>query len=283
MMKSMMKAAAVALVGSCSAICTTQADAQIPPGLQNPQIEVVYAVPSNPAFRPIYDRLKQRQVLEELRAFLAPLKLPRKLTLTVDQCGASARPYKPQGPVTICYELVAQINQIASKLDASLQPSVSSGAFILVALHELALGVLDQLQIPVWGRMEDAADRLAALVMLQFGEDLATRTLIGATALFTASGKTWTGSDFGNAVSPDQQRYYNYLCIAYGGAPITFKSLTIPDKNGDQILPDERAVRCEGEYAQVLKAFNLWIMPYVDPNVLVKVRAASWLQAGDLK
>jgi hypothetical protein len=283
MMNRIIKAATVALASSCAGFGANEAKAQIPAGLQNPQIEIVYNIPSNAAFRPIYDRLKQRQVLEELRAFLAPLKLPRKLTVSVDQCGATTRPYKSQGPVTICYEVVAQINQIASKLDASLQPSVNAGAFILVALHELALGVLDELQVPIWGREEDAADRLAALVMLQFGEDLARRTLLGATALFTASDKTWTGSDFANDVSPDQQRYYNYLCIAYGGAPITFKSLTVPDKNGDQTLPDERAVRCEGEYSQVLKAFNLWVMPFVDPNLLVKVRAASWLQSGDLK
>jgi hypothetical protein len=143
--------------------------------------------------------------------------------------------------------------------------------------------VYDELQIPVWGRMEDAADRLAALVMLQFGEDLALRTILGATALFDASGKTWTGSDFGNALSPDEQRYYNYLCNASGGAPITFKFLTVPDKNGDQMLPDRRAVRCDGEYAQVLKAFNLWVMPSVDPNLLVRVRATPWLQAVDPK
>jgi len=282
-MKSTINLAAAALACICLAVGATQADAQIPAGLQNPQIEIVYAVPSNATFRPIYDRLKQRQVLEELRAFLAPLKLPRKLTVSVDQCGAATRPFKPQGPVTICYELIAQIVQTAGKLDASLQPSVTSGAFILVELQALAHGVYDDLQIPVWGRMEDAADRLAALVMLQFGEDLALRTLLGATALFTASGKTWTGSDFGNALSPDEQRYYNYLCIAYGGAPITFKFLTVPDKNGEQTLPDRRAERCEGEYAQVLKAFNLWIMPSVDPNLLVKVKATPWLQAGDLK
>ena len=283
MMRSITTAAAVVLACACLAICPTGADAQILPGLQNPQIEIVYAVPSNAAYRPIYDRLRQRQVLEELRAFLAPLRLPRKLTVSVDQCGAATRPYKPQGPVTICYELVAQIVQTASKLDASLQPSVTAGAFILVALQTLAHGVYDELQIPVWGRMEDASDRLAALVMLQFGEDLAQRTILGATALFTASGKTWTGSDFGNALSPDEQRYYNYLCIAYGGAPITFKFLTVPDKNGEQTLPSARAARCADEYAQVLKAFNLWIMPSVDPNLLVRVRATPWLQAGDLK
>jgi hypothetical protein len=262
----------------------TEADAQIPAALQNPQIEIVYTQPSNPAFRPIYDRLKQRQVLEELKAFLAPLRLPRKLTVTVIQCGAPTRPYKSPGPATICYELIDQINQIAAKFpDASLRGTVTSGAFILVMLHEVALGVFDELQIPVWGRMEDAADRLAALVMLQFGEDVAVRTLIGASALFNASDKTWTGSDFASVNSPDEQRYYNYLCVAFGGAPITFKFLVAPDDKGQVMLPIDRARRCADEYAQVLKAFNLWVMPSIEPNLLIKVRSMSWLQASDVK
>jgi hypothetical protein len=283
MMKRIISAAAVALASAGPAMYVTSAVAQAPSGLQNSQIEIVYGQPSNPGFQPIYDRLKKRQVLEELRQFLAPLRLPRKLTVRMDQCGASTRPYKSQGPVTICYELVDQIEKIAAKVDADTRPTAIAGAFILVALHELAQGVFDVLQIPVWGRSGDAADRLAALVMLQFGEDLAVRTIVGATIFFTASGKTWTGSAFADVNSPEEQRYYNYLCIAYGGAPISFRALVTPDKNGQQSLPDQRARRCSSEYEQVLKAFNLWVMPSVDPNLLIKVRSMPWLRPGDVK
>jgi hypothetical protein len=73
-----------------------------PPAAQSSQIEVAYVPPSNRNFQPIYDRVKNRKVLEELQQFLAPLRLPRKLTVKIDQCGALSRPYRPQEPVTIC-------------------------------------------------------------------------------------------------------------------------------------------------------------------------------------
>jgi Putative metallopeptidase len=282
MMKRLIHAAVVVLAAAAPATCATRAMAQAPAELQNPQIEIVYAQPRAPGLRPVFDRLKARGVLEELRQFLAPLRLPRKLTVRMDQCGAATRPYQPQGPVTICYELVDQIERIAAKIDADTRPSAIAGAFIVVVLHELAHGLLDVLQVPVWGRRGDAADRLAALVMLQFGDDLALRTLVGATVFFTASNKTWTGSAFADVNSPEQQRYYNYLCIAYGGAPIAFKMLVTPDERGQQALPAARARRCQGEYDQVLKVFNQWVMPSVDPVLLVKVRATPWLRPSDV-
>jgi hypothetical protein len=272
---------AVVLAFISPAIVATQPAAQSP--LQNSQIEIAYVQPSDRSYQAIYDRLKKRRVLEELQQFLAPLRLSAKLTVKVDQCGALTRQYQPHGPVTICYELVDRIEKIAANVDPDLQPTAIAGAFIMVVLHEVSHAVFDVEQVPVWGRLEDAADRLAALVMLQFGEDLALRTIVGTTIFFNASDKTWTGSDFADVSSPDEQRFYNYLCIAYGGAPITFKYLVAPDQNGEQILPQNRAERCASEYEQVLKAFNLRITPFVDPNLLVTVRAMQWLLPTDIK
>src|SRR5919205_1324052 len=75
------------------------------PGPYNTQIEFAYREPSNAAYRTLYERLRERQVLEELAQFLAPLRLPRKLVVTIDQCGARRRPYKRESPIAICYEL----------------------------------------------------------------------------------------------------------------------------------------------------------------------------------
>src|SRR5262249_46006925 len=114
--KSAMSGAAVAVTLMCSAMAP--AVAQPPADLQNPQLDIVYLEPRNAAYRPIAERLKQRRVLEQLKVFLAPLKLPRKLVVNVDECGALTRPYKAQGPVTICYELVDEIEKVAAKADA---------------------------------------------------------------------------------------------------------------------------------------------------------------------
>jgi hypothetical protein len=250
---------------------------QLPAELQNPNVEIVYKEPRTAAFKPIAERVKQRRALEQLRVLMAPLRLPRKLTVNVDECGAPMREYQPQGPVVICYEVIDKIEKIAAKADANVRERVLIGAFIQAAFHETAHAVFDILQIPVWGRANDAADRLAAFIMLNFGEDVAMQTILGTADFFRLSGRTWTGSEFAEANSPDAQRFFNYLCIAVGGAPKTFDFLVNPKEQEEQLLPDRRAERCQGEFEQVRMAFNLRIMPHVDPDILVKVRAIQWL------
>jgi hypothetical protein len=260
--------------------------AQPYPGPYNPQIEIAYGEPRNARYRELHDRLSKRRVLEELAQFLAPLRLPRKLTVKLDECGASRVAYRREGSVIICYELISEIEQVAAKVDPIMRGTVFAGAFIEVVLHEVALGVFDVLHFPVWGRAEDAADRLAALVMLQFGQDLALRTITATALFFKLSGQTWTGSAFAAPESPEAQRHYNYLCMAYGADPLTFRFLVAPQRGAQPDLPEHRAQRCTGvygEYQQARKAFDLRVMPFIDPDLLIKIRSTDWLLPGDIK
>jgi hypothetical protein len=275
-MKRITSAAAVAFALIYPAFHAAPAVAQAPANLQNPLVDIAYVQPTNPAFRPIYDRLVKLQVLEELRQFLAPLRLPRKLTVRVEQCGAATRPFKPQGPAVICYEMIDQIEKFAAKANENSREIVVVGTFVQAVFHEIAHAIFDILQAPVWGREEDAADRLTAFMMLQFGEAPARKTIGGTATFFALSNRTWTGSAFANVAAPEAQRYFNFLCIAYGGAPKSFEYLVKAEKDKAALLPEDRARRCPGEYAQVRKAFNLRIMPYVDPDLFVKSRAVDW-------
>jgi hypothetical protein len=263
------------------------APAQLYPGPYNQQIEIAYGEPRDAIYRALYDRLSKRRVLEELAQFLAPLRLPRKLTVKLDECGTPRLPYRREGPVVICYELISEIEQVAAKVDPIMRGTVFAGTFIEVVLHEVALGLLDVLHVPVWGRAEDAADRLAALVMLHFGQEVAVRTITATALFFKLSGQTWTGSAFAAPESPEAQRFYNYLCMAYGGDPLTFRFLAVPQQRGaTPDLPEQRAQRCTGvygEYQQARKAFDLRVMPFIDPDLLVKVRSTDWLLPGDIK
>ena len=146
----------------------------------------------------------------------------------------------------------------------------------LPIFHEVAESIFDILQAPVWGRSKDAADRLSAFLMLQFGEEAARKTIGGTATFFALSNRTWTGSAFAAVASPEAQRYFNFLCIAYGGAPKSFDYLVQAEKGKSPLLPEDRARRCAGEYSQVRKAFNLRIMPYVDPDMFVRSRAIEW-------
>src|SRR6202035_3885490 len=51
------------------------------------QVRISYETPSDEKFRPIYDALKHRQVLERQQRFLVPLRLPKGSSL----CRAAPR------------------------------------------------------------------------------------------------------------------------------------------------------------------------------------------------
>lgn len=236
----------------------------------------------------IYDALRGRHVLEELRDFLHPLHLPRELPIVTRECGATSLPYVSGQPVTLCYELVAQMQAAAQKIypqDARKQADTVIGGFIQAALTQTALALFDILKIPVWGRLEDASDALAALIMTQFGEDMQHVTMFASTDLleYSASvGKPWVGTDFANPDSPDAQRDYTYLCISAAADPVNYGGwLTITDDRGTVVhkgvIPAYRSQYCQREYDTIRKAFDLRIMPYVDPVELIEIRATDWL------
>ena len=229
-------------------------------------------------FLGINSRVRQMQVLEELQEFLSPLRLPADLKITTADCGVLIYPYQAGRPVKICYELISQIEDAAKQIypqDKDSQDLVVVGAFIQAMLHEVAHAIFDILQVPIWGREDDAADRLAALMMVELGEDVEKVTILGTTALFkwsATSAKAWTGSSFADTASPDAQRYFNYLCIAVAADYPSFGGAI---EHG--IIPPARAGDCAHEYEQIKTAFDLRIMPFVDPDALVRVRATQWL------
>lgn len=242
--------------------------------LSDSPIDIVYVEPVNSVFRPIYDELKRRHVLEELQRFMSPLRLPRKVLVKTDQCGTDTSPYRTGQPVVVCYEYVARIVKLAPAVATPggiSRENVIIGAFVQFVLHQMSYAVFDVLQVPVWGREHDAADRLAAFIMLQFGKDFAVRTITGAVWFFEASQRTWTGSDFARETTPALQRFYNYLCIAYGSDPETFAPIV-----NQTLLKTSRATTCGREYGELRYAFRKLILPHIDPQKLAKVQAMQW-------
>jgi Putative metallopeptidase len=296
-MKFIVSAAALAFAMTWAAVHSTVAMGQERPtanpparpstspswGPPNPQIDVAYVEPRDPRFRPIYDKLKQRQVLEELQSFLAPLRLPRKLQVKIDQCGGSGVHYKPGGPVVICYEYIAGLEQAAPGVRLQIggqiftQDDALIGSFVHVALSEVARAAFDVLEIPVWGREEHAADRVAGFLMFQFGESVAYRTLVGTSWFLSQSAVLSTGlptGDFAYTRALDGealQRFYNIVCVAYGGGGAKFAFLK-------KSLPEGRANNCRWEYLQLARSFNDTFMPHVDRELMKKVQATDWLK-----
>jgi hypothetical protein len=256
--------------------------AQAPFDLRNPNIDILYEEPLHAIYRPIYARLTQRKVLEELRQFLAPLKLgDNRILVKVAECGLSSEAVTPPVPAVICYEYMHLIEQYAPKTKTA--PGVSradaiAGAFVLASLHQTARAVFHVLNIPLWGRETDAADKLSTYLMLQFGKDVAWRARTGTASFFEASKRTWTGSDFSDTDAPEEQRFYNFLCLAYGSEPDLFKPFV-----QKTLLTTRRAQYngCFAEYNQVDAAFKRTLWKHIDPILLDQVRKVEWLRPDD--
>ena len=71
------------------------ASAQIPPELKNDKISFAYVPPESPKLQPIMERLKNRQLLEKLAAFLSPLQLPHAFYLVARECKEPNAFYNP--------------------------------------------------------------------------------------------------------------------------------------------------------------------------------------------
>jgi hypothetical protein len=252
----------------------------------NPRVSIAYIPPASERFESVYETLKGRRVLEELQRFLAPLHLPYPLLLQTRECGFVNAFYSPGNrSLTICNELIAEIIDSAPETVSEdgfvTHEAAIVGNLVGVVLHEGGHMMFDMLQVPVFGREEDAADQTASFLALQFNKDVA-RTIIKGFAYFWAREKDPAGSS-PMAVWSDEhgtasQRMYNALCLAYGGDPQTFQEFV--DRGW---LPKKRAEHCGEEFVQLKRAFATTILPFVDRDLMVQVQKAQWLTPAELK
>jgi len=242
------------------------------------QIDIVYVPPKNPAHQPIYEALKAHHALEQTQTILSPFRLPRRLTIKVDDCDGQSNAWYEQGVITICYEYLEDVgNNAPTETFGDFSPiDALAGPFFDVLLHEFGHALIELLALPVLGREEAAADQIAAYMMLQFGKDEVRRLIRGAAYAYRIDLEPPpvppTMRAFASVHGTPAQRLYDLLCIAYGADPALFKDFV---QGGH--LPRERAENCEQEYAQVAYAFHTLVRPHIDRARAAKVLSRRWL------
>ena len=142
-----------------------------------------------------------------------------------------------------------------TRVDALVGPTLD------VFMHEVGHAVFDYLGVPILGREEDAADLLAAYILLQFAKDDARRLFAGIayTYRIEMAKPSPYQNPFADAHGLPAQRFYNVMCMAYGADPKVFAVLV-----DDGHLPKDRAEWCELEYQQIDRAMTKLIRPYID-------------------
>lgn len=280
------RAASAAMLVAAAA-CITAMPAMAQAELRNDKIKFDYYEPRDPKLLPLYDRLQRRRVLEELSQFLAPLRWPKTLRLVMKECPAGTR--RPEviyssveRSLSICYQFLAFLGSLQPQPAFASRQEVIVGGLVGAVLHESARAIFDMLNIPRLGDDGDAADQLSAFIGLQFGEDVARVVIKGSYFVWKRYDDEIAAAerqyDFSARSSVPRQRIYNMLCIAYGGAPTTFKAFV---DQGD--LLSGRAENCADEYRLVRHAFQKTIVPHVDADMMAKARSTKWIVPEDFR
>ena len=273
-----MKSCLVALIAIGVSLYSTAATARKSSNARSDRIQISYVSPKNPEHEALFRLLKERQVLEKLKQFLSPLRLPRPLLLKLEGCEGVSNAWYGDDEITVCYEYIADILRNApqgttpagvTRIDAIVGPTLE------VFLHEVGHAVFDYLEVPILGREEDAADQFAAYLLLQFAKDDARRLMVGVAYSYhvDASEPSKKKNPFADEHGLPAQRFYNVMCTAYGADSKLFADLV-----EKEYLPKERAEGCKDEYEQIVRAMTKLIRPYIDQTRAAQVRAKRWLK-----
>src|ERR1700730_3530523 len=137
-----------------------------------------------------------------------------------------------------------------------------SGNMLFVLLHELAHAAMTELDLPVLGRKEDAADSFAALTLIHIKSGYSDREL-------TEAAKGWFMADrrdrkdgepiaYYDEHGLNQQRAFQIVCYMVGADPIRFKDLAAETK-----LPKDRQESCSEDYRKAAKSWGVVLQPHV--------------------
>lgn len=119
--------------------------------------------------------------------------------------------------------------------------------------HELGHAVIDLMQVPIFGQEEDAADVMSVLLISWLFEEDAAQDIAYDSAFGYINDPSGVEEvPYWDLHGPDEQRYFNHVCLFYGANPDDRDDLA-----KDLGLPDERAETCPEEYEQ---AANSWGM-----------------------
>ena len=136
------------------------------------------------------------------------------------------------------------------------------GNILFAMLHELGHVAIAEMELPVVGKEEDAADSFAAMRLIRLGSAFSHRVLVEAA-------KGWFLSvlrdkaegdqvDFYDTHGLDQQRAYQIVCFMVGADPVKFKDLADETK-----LPEDRQKSCARDYSKASSSWELLLKPHL--------------------
>jgi hypothetical protein len=193
---------------------------------------------------------------------------------------ATAQPTQQQS------QIVSRIDEAVKALDSvprlkKLSPQAKRqlvefvvGNTLFVMAHELGHGLINEMNMPVLGREEDAADSFAIVTALNMRSRLSERVLIEAAKGLVLSSKRdkkqGNALEFYDEHGLNLQRAYNVVCFMFGSDPEKYKTLAADTK-----LPEERQAACPYEWKNMAWSWEEMLKKHLraadQPKVAIKV------------
>jgi len=191
--------------------------------------------------------------------FSGIFRLPRDLPVVFAETGQVNAWYDPsKHQIVMTYDLVEFFAKDAARNCQSKEQAAQRvwGSIIFTLMHELAHALIGEMDIPVVGREEDAADEFATLLLLEAGET-GHQALFGTADWFEAMSRSQKDLNFWDEHSLDQQRLFNILLLMYGHDPKKYGPYVT------QYVPQQRLSRALRDYKIKDHRWEKLLEPYV--------------------
>ena len=221
---------------------------------------VVFAPPHNNDEKILVSLLKSAKMPLVFGELSQHMKLPHDITISV-QGGEAGPYYSPQRRTIV---LNHPFSALALNVFHKEYPTISGYKLgylfaeleYFVLFHEVGHALVDQWDLPVLGREEDAVDAFSTIFMTEIVKrgDFA---LAGADFFFyLANAGKISDVQFADEHSFSKQRAYSIACWVYGSDAVKWASV-------GQVLPVSRRVRCADEYRKLKKAWFSLLKPHL--------------------
>jgi hypothetical protein len=228
---------------------------------QRGRIQVTFVAPTRPIGKAMHEAFSHdpnRGIQTLMDVITAEFKLPRNLEVIFAETGEVNAWYDPsKHHVIMTYDFMEYIIRDAVQHKSSEAEAIqyATGAILFTLMHEMAHALIGEMDVPVVGREEDAADEFATMILLDAGPQ--GHEILGAAAEWfgvMASGQKEMA--FWDEHSLDQQRLYNILLLMYGHSPDTYGAIV------SQVVPRNRLAKALHEYKIKDHRWTKLLTPY---------------------
>lgn len=227
-------------------------------------ITVSYLKPTNSDDKASLIQLQESQI-NELVVELGKTHFPFDNPLTIEYGSDDGPLFNPEtNTIQMPYHFMAEANHYFSKnkYDEKFNKSAQDGAIDTVLhtlFHEIAHAYIADKNIPILGKEEDAADNLAAVMMIEYVDNGAD-SAISAADMFAFESEDMPqdiqAAEYIDEHSFNLQRYFQTLCLVYGSDPEQYSTLL--DEIGEDGLEDRQAF-CEMNYQDIYNNWHVYL------------------------